>query len=267
MNPTEIKSILQRLGTHPNKRLGQHFLIDQQALETIVEAGELKRGDVVLEIGPGLGVLTQALLERGAIVKAVERDRRFAAYLQEIMKERFILIEGDATRVDWGVARPWKFISNLPYSITSFVLREALWRDDPPEKIVVLVQREVAERAIAKEGKQSLLSLMIALRSSSARMVRRVPRGAFYPPPKVESAILEMVPLDHQASSKRWGIDPARVMAIAKQGFAHPRKLLASNLGIRDTRILSVVGLDEKIRAEAVSVEQWVSLAKHLDVR
>ena len=308
MNPTEIKLALSSLGGRANKKLGQHFLIDPAALQSIVDAADIQPNDRVLEIGPGLGVLTGALIERGASIIAIEQDRRFIEYLTDLfltppsplmlrggsdrpvrtpltirgagaLKQnggKFHILHGDAARLDWNELvgdSPWKFVSNLPYSITSLALRKALWSPRPPSKVVVLVQREVAERAIANSSpsgspsvrgraKTSLLSLMVALASRSARIVKRVPAGAFYPPPKVESAILSIDPLSIAERQKKWGIDPERVMSLAKRGFAHPRKFLASNLGLADPSILESIGLDRRVRAEDLSPEQWVELTK-----
>lgn len=255
------------IGGGANKRLGQHFLIDPHVLETIVETASLHSGDRVLEIGPGLGVLTGALLDRGAEVVAIEQDRRFTAYLEKKFHGRPLSVHyGDAAILHWhslieeGV---WKFVSNLPYSITSLALRKALWAPKPPSNVVVLVQREVAERAIARNGKTSLLSLMVAFASSSSRIVKRVSAGAFYPPPKVESAILQVVPLSQAERLERWGIEPEKIMELAKKGFAHPRKFLASNLEI-DAQILKKVGLNEKARAEDLSPDEWARLTIEL---
>lgn len=278
MTPSEITSTLARIGTRPNKKLGQHFLIDRAALDVIVAAADVHPGNVVLEVGPGLGVLTERLLDAGAEVHAIEQDRLFIPYLQERFASRNLVVtHGDAATVHWHALigdRPWKLIANLPYAITSLALRKALyapsasrsssltsegWR--PAERVVVLVQREVAERVIAKDKKTSLLSLMVALASISSRIVRRVPAGAFYPPPKVESAVLEICPLASADRLKRWGMDPEAVMACARRGFAHPRKLLSSNLSITPS-LLSGLGIPPKARAEDLSPEQWVKLAR-----
>ncbi|MFA6429975.1 MAG: 16S rRNA (adenine(1518)-N(6)/adenine(1519)-N(6))-dimethyltransferase RsmA [Patescibacteria group bacterium] len=268
MTPTEINQALEKIGGRPNKKLGQHFLIDAVALDAIVGAADIHQGDHVLEVGPGLGVLTDALLHQGANVTAIEQDRRFLAHLTSQYPEGLTVIHGDAARLDWmDFVRDgqWKFVSNLPYSISSLALRKALWNENPPAKVVVLVQREVAERAIAKEGKTSLLSLMVALASRTATLVRRVPAGAFYPPPQVESAILAIEPLSQAERLKKWGINPEKVMALAKKGFAHPRKLLSSNLGLTADMwkpIADRLGIDPRVRAEDLSPELWVALAR-----
>lgn len=256
------------MGGKANKHLGQHFLIDQHALAVIVEAADIKKGDRVLEIGPGLGVLTQALLQQGAKVIAIEKDSRFIESLGGF--DGLDLHKGDAARIDWDSLvenRSWKFVSNLPYAITSLALRKALYVKNPPELLVVLVQREVAERVLARDGKQSLLSLMVSLASSKASIIRRVPAGAFYPPPKVESAILLIRPMTHDQRQKTWGIDPEAVMAVAKKGFAHPRKYVQRNLGIGNEawqELSKKMDFDVKIRAEDLTTEQWVELAKNI---
>lgn len=267
MNPTEIKSVIAKLGGTQNKRLGQHFLIDQSALDAVVSGAHVHPGMVTLEIGPGLGVLTSALLEAGHEVTALERDSRFISFLeQRFTGQPFHVVRGDAAASDWMNIvqdREWQLVSNLPYAISSLALRLALWSSHPAENVIVMLQREVAERAVGKEKKTSLLSLMVALASSEARIIKRVPPGAFYPPPKVESAILLIIPMPMPERLERWGVDPEKIMALAKKGFAHPRKLLASNLGI-DGMILKEVGLNPKARAEDLSPEEWSNLTRRL---
>lgn len=274
MTPTEIRAVLASIGGAPNKRLGQNFLIDKTALETIVSEAEIEPGDRVLEVGPGLGVLTEAMLERGASVTSVERDRRFAEYLSRVIPakagiqpKQFEIIEGDASRLDWEdhfKNKNWKFISNLPYSITSLALRKALYANHPPSNLVVLVQKEVAERIIARNQKYSLVALMVAFASHETRLVKKVPPGAFFPSPKVDSAILRIIPMNQKERQLIWGMDPEKIMAVAKRGFAHPRKKLSSNLGIDGAR-LETLGLSAQIRAEDLLPTQWQELALALE--
>lgn len=269
MNPTEIQQALSALGGGANKALGQHFLVDPTALQKIVDAAELKAGESVLEIGPGLGVLTNKLIEAGVHLIAIEQDRRFLPGLETNINDNGRVIHGNAVEVEWSPLfenKSWKLVANLPYSITSFAIRKALYESHPATKVVVLIQREVAERAIAKDGKQSLLSLMIALATSSAKIATRVPPGAFFPPPKVDSSVLVLDVLSNDERQNKWGIDPERVMKLAKQAFAHPRKKMFSNLGIKETEATAIatdVGISPMVRAEDVSVERWVALAKH----
>jgi len=265
MKPKEIKEVLAKLGARTNKSLGQHFLIDDKVLADIVRVADIKKGETVLEIGPGLGVLTKELMAMGAKVIAIERDRKFAEYLQASESKKLTMVQGDAAKLHWDefVPKKWKLVANLPYAITSLVIRKALTATYPPRKVIVLIQREVAERAIAKNGKQSLLSLMVALHAESASVVRQVWKGAFFPPPKVESAVLEIVPLSQKEKEKKWGIDPEEVMKLAKLGFAHPRKKLLSNLKLISPEmkdIFTKLDLSPDIRAEDMKPANWVKI-------
>lgn len=274
MNPYEIRLALERLGRGANKSLGQHFLIDRAALRAVVDAAQIQAGDRVVEIGPGLGVLTGELLQRGANVVSIERDRGLAAWLREryaaeLARGQFILIEADAAEGEWlqcVSVGSWKFVSNLPYAITSLALRLALWAQNPPSKLSVLIQKEVAER-ITDRDDTSLLSLMVGLTAKSVRIVRRVPPGAFYPPPKVDSAVLFVDVLASADRLTQWGIEPERVMTYAKKGFAHPRKMLMSNLQLTPEQrmYLEAQGFLPTIRAEAVDISSWVKLTKALE--
>ncbi len=290
---------MAELGAKTKKSFGQHFLIDEKVLRDVVEAGEITKGENVLEIGPGLGVLTGELLGAGAKVTAIEKDKKFAAFLKNSLspdastlspqrrlgssskkgmdsslhwndKTGLNIIQGDAAKPDWDTLMPnkWKLIANLPYAITSFTLRKALTAKHPPEKIVVLIQKEVAERALAKNGKQSLLSLMVALNSESARIVRLVGKGAFYPSPKVQSAVLEIIPLSQKDRKKKWGVDTEKVMKMAKQGFQHPRKKVISNLKSLSPEIETVfekLNLSPNARAENIQPADWVRIFKEMD--
>jgi 16S rRNA (adenine1518-N6/adenine1519-N6)-dimethyltransferase len=267
MNPSEIKLVLADIGGGANKTLGQHFLIDKTTLATIVTEAEIEPGDHVLEIGPGLGVLTQALVDRNARVTAIERDRRFIQWLEKEIPEGLELIQGDAAELDWEklVGKgEWKFVANLPYAITSLAIRKALYAKHPPTNLVVLIQREVAERIVARNQKHSLVSLMVAFASHETTIVRRVAPGAFFPPPKVESAVLRVNPMSIEERIALWGIDPEHIMSVAKKGFAHPRKLLSSNLGI-EPGFLQMLDIPAKSRAEDLSPQDWQRLALELD--
>jgi 16S rRNA (adenine1518-N6/adenine1519-N6)-dimethyltransferase len=290
MHTAELRVLLDEMGKRPNKRLGQNFLIDQSVVHSALEAGHVKKGDTVLEVGPGLGVLTEALLEAGADVLAIEKDRAFAERLMSLHPEsdsHLRIIEGDASSLDWDAllnsfrtqypvpsTPSWKFIANVPYSITSLLLRKALWNVNPPVFMIVLIQKEVAERCLGcfkKNGDRSLLSLMIGLSCSSARIVRNVPARCFYPSPKVDSSLLELIPMNLAQRKERWGIEPEEVMKVAKVAFAHPRKQMASNLaGLRDhtkqdvEAILESLHLNPKIRSEELSIQDWVNLTQAL---
>ncbi len=279
LTPTQIRSILADLSARPEKAFGQNFLIDQVILDTVVQAAELTSKDTVLEIGPGLGVLTEDLLATGARVATIERDRKFIDYVSSRFaskNDRFSLTQGDAAELDWNTIlpqdTPWKLVSNLPYAISSLALRKALWTTNPASRIVVMLQREVAERALAllrgtqDSSHSSLLSLMVALRCSSGSIVRRVPAGCFFPAPKVESAILLLQPFTPAEATKRWGVDPEAIMRLAKLGFSHPRKQLFSTLGLRPRaeELAAAIQATKEVRPEALSVDQWAALTRLL---
>ncbi len=279
LSPTQIRAILAELNARPEKAFGQNFLIDQTILSTVVEVAELTAKDVVLEIGPGLGVLTEDLLATGARVQTIERDRKFIDYLRSkfAKEERFTITQGDAAELNWNELLPkdtsWKFVANLPYAISSFALRMALWNPTPASRVVVMLQREVAERTLAllrptaDSSRSSLLSLMVALRCESGSIVRRVPPGCFFPSPKVESAILLLVPFSPEIQASKWGIEPERIMQLAKRGFAHPRKQLFSTLEVRDQaeKLAAAIQCTKEVRPEALSVDQWAALTRLLD--
>lgn len=273
--PRDIKATLASLGARPEKAFGQNFLIDATVLGSVVEAAELSPMEAVLEIGPGLGVLTEDLLATGVSVYAIERDRKFIDHLLAIFGPKghtFFLTQGDAASLHWNELlpenRPWKLVSNLPYAISSYALRAALWAPRPATRVVVMLQREVAERALAllnnkgDSSQASLLSLMVALSCASGSIVRRVAPGSFFPPPKVESAILLLVPLSHEERLVRWGIDPESIMTLAKRAFAHPRKQLFSTLGLRERaeELAAAIGAPKEVRPEALSASQWAAL-------
>lgn len=274
MNKNEIITELRTLHRSPNKRLGQNFLIDKNILQKIVAAADLKDGERVLEIGPGLGVLTDAMIGAGAEVTAIEKDSVFAERLMNRQQDELVVIYGDAAKLDWEPftgSKHWKFVSNLPYAITSLALRKALYIKKPPKVAVALIQKEVADRIMepVRSGKMSLLALMCHLATEKIERVCRVSKNSFYPSPKVESAVIKMTVMSQTARKKKWGMDPEEVMKIAKQGFSHPRKLLQRNLNVDHqvwATIVDQTGIKPKARAEDLSVEEWVQLAHCLNL-
>jgi len=252
------------------KSLGQHFLNSPAALAHIVEAGKLTANDLVLEIGPGTGILTEALLAAGARVIAVEKDDRAYELLQTkyasaIAAGKLVVHCGDILEIDrsaLGLANGnFKLIANIPYYITGQILETFLEHTPRPTCIVVLVQKEVAERIVARDNKESILSVSVKA-FGTPRIVAKVPKGAFVPPPTVDSAILEISNIsDAQFVQKK--VDIRRFFKIVKAGFAHKRKVLRSNIaeieGIGPEKI-EKVGLSTNIRAEDLTTAQWIDL-------
>jgi 16S rRNA (adenine1518-N6/adenine1519-N6)-dimethyltransferase len=259
------------------KSLGQNFLKNDGVLQKIADAGELSSGDIVLEVGPGEGALTKKLLEKAGKVIAVEKDHRLISILQEkfskeIAENKFEIFEGDILESDaekWGIKDgQFKIIANIPYYITGQFFRKFLSGPVKPTKMVILVQKEIAERIVARDGKESLLSISIKA-YGEPKIVAKVSKGSFVPAPKVDSAVI----LIDNISNKKFTeakISEEKFFEILRAGFAHKRKLLISNLkekfqeekgGKNLQQIFSSAGLDPKIRAEDVPLEKWFLLA------
>lgn len=252
------------------KSLGQHFLRSPAALAKIIEAARLSTGQTVLEIGPGTGILTEALLASGARVIAVEKDARACELLQQKFAGRdgFSLIQGDILawdRAEAGLTEGgYAVVANIPYYITGAILESFLEYGPRPDRMVLLVQKEVAERAVARDGKESLLSVSVKA-FGAPRIVAPVPRGAFVPPPTVDSAVLAIEDISAERFEAK-GIDIKGFFSILKAGFAHKRKYVKRNLervlpAADIARRWASIGLDEKIRAEDLSLDDWLRIA------
>lgn len=265
-SPRVVRDLLRRHGLGADHALGQHFLVDDRVLAAVVEAAGVREGDEVWEVGAGLGVLTRALAARAARVVAIELDRRLLPVLAETLEglDHVEVRNEDALRTDFGAARPGStFAANLPYAVGTTVLVRAL-ESGRFRRAGVLLQREVADRLGAAPGSPAYgaLSLLVA-HLGRARTVRTVPPGAFLPPPEVTSAVVEV--RVHE------GVEPdARTFAVVRAGFAHRRKTLAKNLRLAGWDAPSVraaladEGLDPAVRAEALSLERFRSLARRL---
>ena len=259
------------------KSLGQHFLNSPSVLAKIVEAAALKAGDLVLEIGPGTGILTRALLNAGAKVVAVEKDDRAYGlikekFAKEVSSGSLTIISGDILETDKekiGLSdKKYSLVANIPYYITGMILESFLEHEPRPEKMVLLVQKEVAERIVARDGKESVLSMSVKA-FGQPKIVAKGPRGAFNPPPTVDSAILAIEGISGNKFAGK-SLEIRLFFTILKAGFAHKRKYLKSNLkecctkSDLDEKWLTY-NLDEKIRAEDLSLPQWLNIASGLD--
>lgn len=243
------------------KSLGQHFLNNPHYLGLVADAAEIKKGDVVIEIGPGEGALTGALLERGANVIALEKDARLIPVLKEkFAKERFEAIEADATDYDISKSvgnRKYKVVGNIPYYITGALLRKFLSEKKQPSLLVFLMQKEVAQR-IARSKKESILSLSVKAYGTPL-YIKTVPRGAFVPPPKVDSAILKVS--DVSRAHFKNAAHEQTFFELVKKGFSSKRKKLSSNLGKSYSSILQNTRIDSNARAEDIALSNWLALA------
>jgi len=273
------RQLLRQFGFKPKKRLGQHFLIDEAVLERILSAAELSPGDIVVEIGPGLGVLTEGLARRGARVIAVELDSKLVALLKKrlatfpdvkVVRADILkvtprqLLQNNLTASE--LAQGYKVIANLPYYITSPVLRHFLEAQLRPSEMVVMVQKEVGEAIAAIPGKMSLLSVKTQFYSKPV-IISYVPAASFYPPPKVDSVILR---LDVYSRPPIEVSDVAGFFDIVIHGFSSPRKQLrnslAHSLEMPSSQVASLLekaGIEGKRRAETLNLEEWRELWKN----
>ncbi len=244
------------------KSFGQNFLVDQTVVSKILKAAEIEEGDRVLEIGPGTGVLTRALVNAGAHVTAVEADKDLIPGLQKEFGDKIFLVEGDIFMFSQHDEHSYKLVANIPYNITSAALEHFLTTSLRPSRMVLMVQKEVADRITAQPPRMSLLSVVCQLYASCSR-VAIVKAGAFRPIPKVDSAIVRLDLYD-SGHPQLAGLHPETVIAIAKKGFSSKRKQLKSNLGPESVSVLEQLGVDPRIRAEALTVEQWIAYSRLL---
>jgi 16S rRNA (adenine1518-N6/adenine1519-N6)-dimethyltransferase len=271
--PGQLRRLLAAEHLRPRKALSQNFLTDAAALDAIVAAAELQLGDRVLEVGPGLGVLTRRLLAAGASVLAVELDPRLAAWLRRELAEvpGFDLIEADALTLhprEVFPAESFKLVANIPYHITSPLLHAFLEGERPPEVAVLLVQAEVAERVAAPPGQMSYLSVFVQ-NIASAEVVARVPAAAFEPAPDVDSAVLRLRRRAEPPVPLGSGREP--FYRIVQAGFRQRRKQIHNGLG-RELPVgggavenaLAACAIDGERRPQTLSVEEWACLATQL---
>ena len=264
------------------KSLGQHFLRSKKVLRVVAEAAKLCPNELVLEIGPGEGTLTQVLLELGVIVVAVETDSRAVELLHKRFKDairaqRLLLIEGDIreTVVQQKIFhdqflgnKPYKLVANIPYYITGYLFRLFLEQLTQPEQIVFLIQHEVAEQITSVNGKEGLLSLSIKTYGTPL-YIAKVRRNEFVPPPKIDSAIISIrdihQPFLNTAASEHY-------FNVLKAGLSSKRKMLIGNLSSvlhiprKDIeKIFTTIGIPTTVRGEDLGVAVWQSLAAHLE--
>ena len=269
---SRLRVLLRAYGVRPNKRLGQNFLLQAGALRKVVDAAALSGGESVLEIGAGAGSLTLMLARSAARVVAVEVDERLRPLLAEVLRpyQNVRLVFGDILRQNiaelMGNA-PYAVVANIPYYITSAVIRHVLTAERRPERLVLTVQREVAQRITAEPPRMNLLALSVQV-FGEPKVTVRLPAGAFYPPPKVDSAVVRvdlfpepLVPAERLDAFFR----------LARAGFSQRRKQLrnslAAGLGIKPAQaaeLLLAAGIDPSRRAESLSIEEWRSLVEKL---
>lgn len=253
------------------KSLGQNFLKSEPALRKIVEAGEIKTTDTILEIGPGKGALTEKLLSKASRVIAVEKDKDLFEFLKvklkkEIEEGSLLLICEDILEFDPKIFKleRYKIIANIPYNITGAILKKFLTEKNQPESMVLMVQNEVAKRIVARDNKESILSISVKA-YGEPKMVMKVEARYFSPKPKVDSAVIAINNISRQIFEKNH-VNEEKFWEIVKTGFAHKRKKLGGNL---KNMLQNVSNGGETIftnllnkRAEDLSLKDWIDLAK-----
>lgn len=256
------------------KSLGQNFLITPRIVEMIALAGDIQTGETVIEIGPGKGALTKELLKAGARVIAIEKDDRLIPILSDLFKKEIstgslTLIHGDVMDISdedllgLTAGNPYKVIANIPYYITGVIIRTFLSRKHQPVNMILMVQKEVANRTIARDGKESILSLSVKIYGIPA-LVMNVSRGNFFPVPNVDSAVLKISNIHNPFKNKE---AEERFFSFVKSGFAQKRKKLISNLEAVETKEwlterFKTLSLSENSRAEDISLEMWKKITE-----
>jgi 16S rRNA (adenine1518-N6/adenine1519-N6)-dimethyltransferase len=273
LSAERVERYLHRHGLAASKSRSQNHLVDSRVLEDIVELADPPPGRRILEIGPGLGILTSALLDRGAVVTAVELDSRLVGHLRtrfaEVGEGSLSLIEANALDVPVAdlVEPPYDVVANLPYHITSPVLHHLLGNEPRPDRFVLMLQREVAERVAAAPGGMSYLSVFTQYHADVS-VARIVPASAFEPAPSVESAVLV-----GQVRPRRLPVDAEDPLwRLVQAGFRERRKMLHNVLPRqlphvgrdRIVAALDEVGIDASRRPQTLSVEEWMALAAAL---
>ncbi|HJX37684.1 MAG TPA: 16S rRNA (adenine(1518)-N(6)/adenine(1519)-N(6))-dimethyltransferase RsmA [Anaerolineae bacterium] len=271
LQPSSVVALLRQFNLRPQKGLGQNFLVSERLRESIIEAAALTKDDVVLEVGAGLGTLTYRLAQECRRVFAIELDQRLIPLLHQTLLpfDNVDIVQGDILNLRPGelVSSPYKVVGNLPYNITSAVLRHFLEADTKPSLLVVTVQREVAERIVAGPGDMSLLAVSVQF-YSRARIVARAPSGAFYPSPRVRSAVVR---LDVHPEPQVEVDDTDRFFDVVRAGFAQRRKQLRNSLsqglGLAVDEVVEALrraGIDERQRPQELTIEQWAQVSREL---
>ena len=271
-----MEKLCHTYGLKPSKNYGQNFLISAEPIEIMLEAAELKSTDTVVEVGPGFGVLTLPLSLQVKKVFAFEIEKKLAPFWQkECQKQSNIeIIWGNVLHQFADLApnlpKNYKVVANLPYQITSAVIRLFLESPNPPTQLVLMVQKEVAERICAGKGKMSILAVSVQY-YAEAMIVAQVPRQLFWPAPQVDSAIL-LINVGQKTKVERLRTND--FFRVVKAGFSSPRKMLWKNLasglkieGAEVKKILKEVCGSDMVRAEMLEVAEWSLLTEKLEIR
>ena len=273
-----IKELLSKYQTRPSKGLGQNFLIDKNVLEKIVAVADVKPNDIVLEVGPGVGTLTQELALKAEKVIAIEKDKTMVEILKETLSDfsagggsapggkNIEIIQGDTLTTELRLPKNYKLVANIPYYLTSPLIRKFLESENQPQEIILMIQKEVAQRICSKPPKMSLLAVSVQF-YAGAKIISFVSKNCFFPAPKIDSAIIKItprLPRESRAFAEKF-------FTVVRAGFSHPRKQLAGNL----SKVLKI-GKEKTVewmeknkikpsqRAETLSISDWINLTLSL---
>jgi 16S rRNA (adenine1518-N6/adenine1519-N6)-dimethyltransferase len=278
--PTRLRPLLERHGLRPRKSLGQHFLVNRGVLKRIVSAANLSDSDTVIEVGPGLGVLTRELLANAGRVIAVEKDEALATALRdelgseprlEIVTGDFLTMGAAALLRDYNIPQGYKVVANLPYNVATAILRQFFEAPVKPQLLVVLLQREVAKSLAATPGDMGLLAVATQL-YAVPELLGVVRPGSFFPPPKVDSSIVRLTVRERPSVVS--GDEAGTYLDVVRAGFSAPRKQLANSLGhgmglprTETLEVLKEADISPKRRAETLSLEEWARVYRAVRTR
>ncbi len=277
LNAKEIKEVLERNSVNLRESWGQNFLIDKNILEKIISFGNLSKKDTIIEVGPGLGALTFSLAKNTKRVIAVEKDKKLIPLLREnlLSRKNVDIVNQDILSLDLRKFNNYKLVGNIPYYITSPIIKKFLETENRPSLLLLTVQKEVAQRVCAKPPQMNLLAVSVQF-FATAEVLAHISPASFYPPPSVTSSILRIIPYNKESVL---GSDfQERFFSLVRAGFSHPRKQLKNNLALlnRESKdkvelknidteeILKEAGINPERRAETLSIEEWKNLTKKI---
>lgn len=267
ISKSAVKNLLKKYNLRPIKGLGQNFLIDKRVIQKMMTAADLTSNDTVLEIGPGIGALTEDLAQRAGKVIAVEKDKRMVEILKETLKDynNTKVVQDDVLKIEnrkLEIGNPFKVVASLPFYLTAPVIRKFLEESPAPELMVLVIQKEVAQRICQKPPKMSLFAVSVQL-YSKPEIISYISKKSFWPQPKVDAAILKITPESVPTP------DVGKFFRIVKAGFSQPRKQLINNLsqGLKiDKKKLKIWLKKSEIqpvqRAETLTIKNWLRLTK-----
>lgn len=263
-----IKTLLKRYNLLPQKKLGQNFLVAKNVFKLIIKSANLRPKDIVLEIGPGIGNLTLELVKKVKKIIAIEKDKKLIKILKEVLKNftNVKIIQGDILKTNINsklLTKNYKIVANLPYYIVSPIIRKFLESQNPPRQMILMVQKEVAQRICSKARNMNLLAVSVQFYAKT-EIVDFISKKSFWPQPKVDSAIIKL-----KVKKQKPKVDKNLFFKIVKAGFSHPRKQLINNLSkelkLDKEKVISWLSKNKikpTQRAETLSIKDWIKLTK-----